>query len=224
MFTARKSSVFYILSVLLVLFGLIYFGFKLLPEKNTLILKSKMAELLQDGDIIFQTSTSRQSKAIQAATGSVYSHMGIIYRQNNQVYVYEAVQSVKLTRLIDWIRKGDKDKFVVKRLKNASSVLTPENVKKMKAVGARFQKKNYDLYFEWTNDRIYCSELVWKIYKEGLDVEIGKLEKLKNFNLTDPAVQNVLKERYGNAVPLDETVISPMSMFNSDKLELIIEN
>lgn len=40
----------------------------ILSEKNT----------LKDGDIIFQTSLSGQSKAIQAATGSPYSHCGII--------------------------------------------------------------------------------------------------------------------------------------------------
>lgn len=38
---------------------------------------------IQNGDIIFQTSTSGQSKAIQIATGSKYSHMGIIYKLGN---------------------------------------------------------------------------------------------------------------------------------------------
>lgn len=32
----------------------------------------------KNGDIIFQTSKSNQSKAIQLATDSKYSHMGII--------------------------------------------------------------------------------------------------------------------------------------------------
>jgi hypothetical protein len=34
----------------------------------------------QNGYIIFQTSTSGQSKAIQITTGSKYSHMGIVYK------------------------------------------------------------------------------------------------------------------------------------------------
>lgn len=42
----------------------------------------------QNGDIIFQTSNSGQSKAIQIATGSKYSHMGIIYKQGNDYFVY----------------------------------------------------------------------------------------------------------------------------------------
>ena len=62
---------------------------------------------IRDGDIIFQTSTSGQSKAIQIATGSKYSHMGIIYKEGNEIFVYEAVQPVKLTPLKDWISRGE---------------------------------------------------------------------------------------------------------------------
>ncbi len=36
---------------------------------------------IQDGDINFHTSTSSQSRAIQASTHSKYSHMGIIYSE-----------------------------------------------------------------------------------------------------------------------------------------------
>jgi len=57
----------------------------------------------QNGDIVFQSSTSGQSKAIQIATGSKYSHMGIIYKQGDEFLVYEAVQPVRLTPLTDWI-------------------------------------------------------------------------------------------------------------------------
>ena len=38
----------------------------------------------RNGDIIFQTSESAQSTAIQLATHSPYSHMGIVYVDNGQ--------------------------------------------------------------------------------------------------------------------------------------------
>ena len=177
----------------------------------------------QNGDIIFQTSTSGQSKAIQIATGSKYSHMGIIYKQGNRFFVYEAVQPVKLTPLDDWIKRGEKGHYVVKRIKNSEKVLIPETLTKMKKVGEKYAGKDYDLYFEWSDSRIYCSELVWKIYKEAVGLEIGKLEKLGDFNLTDKAVKQKLKERYGDNIPKEELVISPVSMFNSDKLITVFE-
>ena len=116
----------------------------------------------QNGDIIFQTSKSGQSKAIQLATGSKYSHMGIIYKQENNYFVYEAVQPVKLTQLNDWINQGENKHYVVKRIKNSKNLLTHETLTKMKQIGEKYAGKDYDLYFEWNDTRIYCSELVWK--------------------------------------------------------------
>lgn len=147
--------------------------------------------------------------------------MGIIYVTPTGIYVYEATQPVKLTALNDWIRRGDGSHYVVKRLRN-DALLTRENLKKMHAAGERYKGKNYDLYFEWSDDRMYCSELVWKIYKEALGIEIGKLQTLSSFNLANNTVQQKLKERYGDAIPLNEKVISPAAMFDSDQLITVI--
>lgn len=117
--------------------------------------QNKGAPKLKDGDLIFHTSTSSQSKAIQAATHSKYSHMGIIYRKDNQIYVFEAVQPVKLTPLEDWIKRGEGQHYVVKRLKNADKILTPAVIQKMKEEGYKYLGKSYDLYFEWSDERIY---------------------------------------------------------------------
>ena len=178
----------------------------------------------QNGDIIFQTSKSSQSKAIQIATGSKYSHMGIVYKKDNNFFVFEAVQPVKLTPLDEWINRGADGHFVLKRLKNSKTILTQENIAKMRSAGENYIGKDYDLYFEWSDSRLYCSELVWKIYYEVLGLEIGKLEKLGDLNLDSPAVHQKLGERYGDTIPLNELVISPVSMFNSGKLITIYAN
>jgi len=179
---------------------------------------------IKDGDLIFQTSLSRQSKAIQVATKSKYSHCGLIYKNGNDFYVFEAVQPVKLTPLDKWIARGKDGKYVIKRLRNADSVLTPTILEKMKQIGNQFAGKNYDLTFEWSDDKIYCSELIWKVYQRATGIEIGKLEKLSNFDLTNEAVKAKLLERYGDKIPMNEIVISPVSIFNSDKLITINSN
>lgn len=176
------------------------------------------SKTLRSGDIIFQTSLASQSKAIQLATGSKYSHMGIIYVEGDQTFVYEAVQPVKSTPLKEWIARGKNQHYVVKRLKNSEDVLTEDALAKMKSIGNKYKGKNYDLYFEWSDERMYCSELVWKIYSEATGLSIGSLQQLNEFNLTSPEVKQKLKERYGENVPLHEKVISPESMFNSDLL------
>jgi hypothetical protein len=180
-------------------------------------------ENLKDGDIIFQTSQSPQCEAVRIATNSKFSHCGIIYIDNGKKYVYEAVQPVKTTPLEEWIRHGEGNSYVVKRLKNASQVLTPATLQKMKHYGSQFKNKDYDLYFEWSDNKIYCSELVWKLYKNGANIELCKLEKLKSFNLSNPKVKEILAERYGTKIPLEEKVVAPSQIEKSELLETVID-
>jgi uncharacterized protein YycO len=181
-------------------------------------------ELLKNGDLIFQTSLSGQSKTIQLATNSKYSHCGIIYSDNGQFYVFEAIQPVKTTRLDKWIARGENGHYVIKRLKNADQALTARTLQKMKNEGDKFIGKNYDLTFEWSDDKIYCSELVWKVYQRAIGIEIGKLEKLSDFDLTSEAVKIRMKERYGDNNPTEETVISPSAIFKSELLMTVKSN
>ncbi|MEJ2033418.1 MAG: YiiX family permuted papain-like enzyme [Deltaproteobacteria bacterium] len=180
------------------------------------------AEGLRDGDIIFQTSRSSQSLAIQQATHSKYSHMGIIFLRNGKPYVYEAAKTVRYTPLKEWISHGVGGHYVVKRLRRAG--IAPDFDAKLRQAAAAFAGKPYDLAFEWSDQRIYCSELVWKIYHRGLGVRIGRLQKLGDFDLTTATVKAKMKERYGDNVPLQEDVISPGEMFNSGLLELVTEH
>jgi uncharacterized protein YycO len=179
--------------------------------------------IFKDGDMIFQTSQSTQCEAVRMATNSKFSHCGLIYIVAGKPIVFEAVQPVKLTPLSDWIQHGEGNKYKVKRLKN-SSVLTPQTIKKMKAVGKKMIDMNYDLFFEWSDDKIYCSELIWKIYKNGANIELCQLQKLKDFNLTDKKVKTILAERYGNKIPLNEAVVSPESIEKSRLLETVFDN
>ena len=176
---------------------------------------------LKNGDIIFQISKSAQSKAIQIATNSKWSHCGIIYIKNNKVYVYEASSKVKLSPFNRFVNKGVNKVFEIKRLKNSDSLLTKQALLKMKKIGDKFNNLPYDSYFEWGDQRIYCSELVWKIYKLALNIEVGKLEKLRDFNLDNKHVKLKLMERYGDNIPLDEITISPQSIYESEMLELV---
>ena len=179
---------------------------------------------IKNGDLIFQTSLSDQSKAIQLATNSKYSHCGLIYIEGNEVYVFEAVQPVKRTKLDKWITRGKDGKYVIKRLKNADQVLTPSVISKMKEVAENFTEKNYDSTFEWSDEKIYCSELIWKIYQRATGLEIGKLQKLSDLDLTNESVKSIMQKRYGNKIPLNETVISPGSIFDSELLFTVISN
>lgn len=184
---------------------------------------SKEKELM-NGDIIFQISTSSQSKAIQLATQSKYSHCGIIYERNGNYYVYEAISKVTLTPIKEWIKGGKDGHYVVKRLINSEDLLTSDNLLKMKNEGDKLMHKNYDLNFEWSDDKIYCSELVWKIYQRAAGLEIGAPQKLKAFNFEHPEIKVIMKERYKNKIPWNDTVVSPAAIFESNLLKTVRTN
>lgn len=172
----------------------------------------------RDGDVIFHTSRSAQSAAIQRATHSPYSHMGVILYRHGKPYVFEAIATVRYTPLASWIARGTGGRYAVKRLKRA---LTATEITRLHATADGYEGKPYDLYFEWSDARIYCSELVWKMYRDAFGVELGDLQRLREFDLADPAVKAKLRERYGTRIPLDESVISPVAVFESRLLETV---
>ena len=176
------------------------------------------AKGFQTGDIIFHTSKSSQSIVIQKATASPYSHMGMIVYRNGKPWVLEAIQPVKYTPFDAWTKRGVNQHYVVKRYhKNLNA---EQQVRLVKSAEMHLGK-NYDLYFGWGDDAIYCSEIVWKAYDQALGIQLAPLQKLKQFDLTDSKVKTLMSQRYGKNVPLNETVIAPNAIYNSKKLIVV---
>jgi uncharacterized protein YycO len=188
-------------------------GFCLLILTNQFIFAQKK---FKDGDIIFQSSYSQQSKAIEEATNSPYSHCGLIFYEKDIPYVFEAVQPVGKRNLSEWIDSGVDGKYVVMRLKDTS--LLSNNIEKLKAYASYQFGKNYDIYFGWSDKEWYCSELVWKTYKSVLAIELAKTKPLREFNIDLPIVRKTMANRYGNNIPYDEQMISPGQLFESNQL------
>jgi len=186
----------------------------------TLISCSCSQQPLQDGDIVFQSSFSQQSKAVEIATNSPYSHCGIIFYENGKAYVYEAVQPVGKRTLEDWIATSVDGKFEVKRLKDRSK-MTPENLSKMKEYVQKQFGKNYDAVFGWSDKEMYCSELVWKAYKEILALKLAAPKPLRDFNIDAIEVRKIMQQRYGKEIPYDELMVSPSQLFESGLLEKV---
>lgn len=171
---------------------------------------------IRTGDIIFQDSQSSQSRAIKAATHSAYSHVGLIVMREGQPFVAEAIQPVTLTALDTWIARGQDKHYVIKRL--ADMRLDPRSESRLRAETQKYLGKDYDWKFGWSDREIYCSELVWKIYKRSLGIELCELKSLKDFDLTQPIVRKTLTQRYGKAIPLSEPVVAPSDIFHSSHL------
>jgi hypothetical protein len=137
---------------------------------------------------------------------------------NDEWMVLEAVQPVRVVPVKEWIAQGTDGEYSKKRLKD-KDILTTEVANQMWKNGSAFIGKNYDIFFDWSDDRLYCSELVYKIYQRGAGIELGTMKKLKEYNLKSKEVQDQLKLRYGADIPLNHKMISPQDIFESDLLE-----
>jgi hypothetical protein len=178
---------------------------------------------LQEGDLVFLSEEGDFARAIQLATHSPYNHVGMVFIRNGKPYVFEAVGPVKFTPLENFAKRGIQGRCTAKRLKNAGRVLTPEVFKKMEALVRQFKGRRYDWTFGLTDQKMYCSELVWKMYKRSAGLEIGRYQRLKDLDLSHPLVQSQLKEKFGGFFPLELKLVSPAQVFGSDLLEEVKE-
>jgi hypothetical protein len=133
--------------------------------------------------------------------------------------VFEAVSPVRPTPLAQWIARGKRSEYVVKRLRDADVRLAPEVVAKMRELGKAWLGRPYDLRFRWDDQALYCSELVYKLFQRGAGIELGTIERASDMNLDDERVKRALDKRFakGGFDPA-EPVVTPDSIFNDDEL------
>jgi hypothetical protein len=178
-------------------------------------------DLFLEGDILFQSLNTSQSRAIRLATGSDYTHCGIVLEKDGQMYVYEAVATVGWTPLERWLERSGRHYAQTRLVPSAR--LTPDKLAALHELARSLAGKPYDLLFQWSDDTMYCSELVWKLFK-AVDIELAPLRALRDYDLDHDEVQRKVKERFGLDVPWDEPVIAPSDLLAGGTLAIIGEH
>lgn len=188
---------------------------------------------LRNGDIVFQTSGSGQSLAIFLASGSPYTHTGIVKLTDVGPAVIEAVGPVRETPLEDWIGQGDGKRLAVMRVRG----LSDDQAKDVFNSARAYYGRPYDPYFTFGMDRVYCSELVWQAFKDA-GILLGRVEKIGALNLDNAPVRNLVKRRWQNYPPcgdvdsfetcwdimLDQPLITPVAIARDERLDLVYSN
>ncbi len=178
--------------------------------------------ILKDGDIVFHRSLSNLSTAISLVTNSEITHMGVVFFRDSSPWVIEAGGTVRYSTFEEFTSRGAEQKFWVKRISGADTLLTDARVDSMRAVAERFLGRSYDGQFNWSDDQLYCSELVWKAY-HAIGIDLGNLRKLKEYEFDHPIVKEQLRRRYGDNVPLEEPVIAPSDIFALPNLITVMQ-
>lgn len=168
---------------------------------------------VEAGDLVFETSTSAQSAAIQWATASPWSHVGIVEVSSEGTFVIEALGKVSRTPWRAWRRRAARggDLLVLR-----PRALAADRREAAVAAARALLGRRYDPRFGWGDDRIYCSELVVKAYERGAGISLGRRERLRDLRLA--GIERAVARRWGGRVPEDVVLVTPASIAADPRL------
>ncbi len=189
---------------------------------------------LRDGDLVFQTTWTNQSLAVGVATGSLYLHTGIVEQTDHGPVIIHAGAKVGKESLHDWIDGGILKRFAVYRYRNLSA----EQGKHIVQAARQYIGRNYDLYFLFDNDTIYCSELPYLAFKQS-NIALGTVKKIGELSVNNAFVKKLIEQRWRNYpkcredgltfercydIIMAQELISPVELSDDPKLERIFTN
>ena len=158
---------------------------------------------LQEGDIVFVESQSSQSPYIKIGTMSKWTHCGVVVNTPEGMKVLEASNTVKLTPFNSFIGRAKNENWCIKRPKQ--KLIKPINYSK-------YIGQPYDLEFKFNNGKMYCSELVWLVYKEQ-GIELCKPRKVSSFIMTRiPKVKKLMNKRN---IQMNQEVVAPVDIYKA---------
>ena len=189
---------------------------------------------LKTGDIVFQNTSGSASEAIMLASGTDYTHVGLVeIDKAGKAQVIEAAGPVRVMPLSRWIANGRGSQVTIKRVKG----LAEADAKDAIARARKYLGRPYDHFYYQTRDQIYCSELVYAAFREGPDITLGVEEKVRDLNIDTKAAQKLIAQRWRThplckerraksfdacyALILDQTLVTPASIARDKKLETI---
>jgi hypothetical protein len=169
-----------------------------------------------EGDIVFQSlPKNKLVDAIEGVTESRVSHCGIVGREDGKWVVYEAFRGgVQTTPLYSYLLRGRDYGYAVYRLKPEYQAYIPETLR----CARTYMGKPYDIRYRMDDDKIYCSELIYKAYRTASNGDaLGTLVQFGALNWQP--YENVITYFEGGPVPLDREMITPVDLANAPQLE-----
>lgn len=171
---------------------------------------------LRTGDVVFQSIGGRLGRIIQGVTMSPLDHCGIVIVDGRgRVRVIEAVGPVREIDVAQWVRRGKDQKIAVYRPTGELANHVDQVIEAARA----YLGRPYDIQYELDDAKIYCSELVWKAWRDAMEVELAPTETLGSMNWI-PWTAHIMALTDGE-LPLDRPIVSPVQLTRSPLLRLV---
>ena len=173
----------------------------------------------QAGDFVFQSLPHNPLiDAIEGSSGSPFSHCGIVKKHGEQWAVIEAIGPVKETTLIWWIAQGRDKAFAAFRLREPLLKKVPAII----AAAERYEGRPYDIHYDMDDEKIYCSELLYKAVRDATGQKIGRIRKLGELNWKP--YENVIRSIENGNLPLEREMITPRDFSEAPELQEVFRS
>ena len=209
-----RSKIKNIFLIFVLLFGINYI-FSVAPRSIVLAsIKAKAIDYtknldIQQGDFIFQHLPGPLTEMIADVSHSSYSHCGIVVNKKGQFFVLEAIGPVKETPINEWISRGEGDKITIVRLKRQYQKHMTNIIKE----AYYYLKRPYDILYEWDDQKIYCSELIYKAVLKGSGIRLADFDRLGDLDWQ--SYEEQIRYITGGILPLDREMITPEALVSS---------
>lgn len=172
------------------------------------------------GDVVFQSLPNPWGMdlvdTIEGATGSPYSHCGMVIWQDNQWQVIEAIGPVQIIPLSAWQARGRGKKIWAYRFDASSQKHIPAALVAMK----RDLGKPYDPRYRFDEQAIYCSELIHRGWKAASGKGLGETVTLQELNW-QPYRKVIVAIEGTEEIPLTREIITPRDLAKATELTLV---
>lgn len=175
----------------------------------------QLNNILREGDIVFQSRSDFNNELLEYLNDSDINHVGVLVLFRGKYHVLEVDNVVKFSPIEDWITKGDRGNFYIKRFDGANI-----NSNRLLNEGLKHSGKKDDIFVSWTDEMFYNAELVWKVIQHSSGRSIVETETLGSVNVNTKG-RELLRKTFGDNIPNRTRFVTANKIFNSENLELV---
>lgn len=147
------------------------------PKVQTEVTAAQLVKHLRPGDFLFQPTGGLNGAMIELVTACDITHVGMAFQKDNgEWFVFEAVQPVKETPISVYVNRS-KGKIGLLRSK------VPFDTDAVLAELRQHLGKRYDVLFQWDEEHMYCSEILYKALDKVADLQVGLVEDIADLPL-----------------------------------------
>ena len=172
----------------------------------------------QEGDLVFQALPLDLDLvvAIEGVTESHYSHVGVLHKRDDEWTVIEASgPGVIYTAFDKWKTHGRNERWAAFRLKVEQQKHIPQFLTNLHPHAG----KAYDFKYELSENKLYCSELIYHAWEKTTGQKMGKLTRIGDLNWKPH--QKTIEKYNGGPMPLDRQMISPIELSKASQLQRV---